>query len=231
MSKFSLDCVFPVTCLGCAAYDFWLCLNCQKKLAARATRHCPFCGIRTVVGESCPDCRGRHYLDGLLSFFSYADEFIQSIIKTWKYHGVKRLIGPISIIIKDELETAKREKYFLKNKNSLIVPIPLHKRRLRERGFNQSAQLAEQIAKILEMPAMEILTRRKPTSAQANLRGKARLTNTVDAFALSGLTEITGKNIILIDDVITTGSTLDQAACLLKNNGAASVWAITFAYG
>lgn len=221
----------PVVCLGCPAYDCWLCPACQKKVAPRPTSHCLFCGQKTIIGETCPLCRPERALDGLLSFFPYADDLIQSIIKTWKYRGVKNLTTGIGQMIKDGLLSARKQRYFLQSGDSLLVPVPLHKRRLRQRGFNQSELLAGEISKFLDIPVLGILGRRRATAPQAVLAGQDRQINTLAAFTLLPSARVADKTVILVDDVATTGATLAAAARVLKDGGASSVWAITFAYG
>ena len=231
--KFLLDCVFPVACLDCGAYDYWLCLDCRKKIKSRPTTACPFCGQPAVIGETCPLCRTEHYLDGLLSFFSYADEKVREIIKIWKYQGVASLIDPIGLLIKDDLLASKKDRYFLKNKNSVIVPIPLHKRRERERGFNQSALLAEIFAGHFSMPIEQNnLVRVKETKPQSELKNhESRFENIKKCFSVLTPKNLFGKNIFLIDDVSTSGATFLEAACVLKKSGARKIIALAAVKG
>jgi len=111
----------------------------------------------------------------------------------------------------------------------LIVPIPLHPVRLRERGYNQSALLSLSLSRHYGILHDEnVLIRPKMTHTQTELGAKQRWTNMEGAFRIQGSTDVKGKNIVLIDDLYTTGATLHNAAQVLKNAGAARVGALTF---
>ena len=109
-----------------------------------------------------------------------------------------------------------------------IVPLPLHRSRLRERGFNQSALLARSVAGHLGVPVVEALERVRPTRSQVGLGRAARKRNVADAFAARGVMRA-GLALGLVDDVATSGATLASAAAALHEAGAASVVAVTFA--
>ena len=114
--------------------------------------------------------------------------------------------------------------------NSIIIPTPLHKKRLLERGFNQSYLLATHISSQFNIPITNnILYRKKNIQHQANLNKKQRLKNIQNSFAIKNTKIIKNKSIVLIDDIITTGATLNEQAKLLKQNNARSVWAIVVA--
>ena len=111
----------------------------------------------------------------------------------------------------------------------LIVPVPLHPTRLRQRGYNQAALLARQFGRHSGIPVREnILARVRPTASQMTLDAKARRLNVMGAFQCTDR-QIGGKQLVLIDDVCTTGSTLDACACALQVEGAATVQALTLA--
>lgn len=114
--------------------------------------------------------------------------------------------------------------------NFIVTPIPLHKKRLNWRGFNQATMIAEYFAKRFGLEYKDLLIRTKYKTPQAKLGGAQRKENIIGCFAGSGK-EITGKAILLIDDVATTGSTLEEAAKTLKSAGAGQVWAIVAAKG
>jgi ComF family protein len=113
----------------------------------------------------------------------------------------------------------------------LLVPVPLHRRRERERGFNQSAVLAGELAGRTHLEMREVLERRRYTATQTQLDRRRRRQNLRDAFVLRKNADVTDLNILLVDDVLTTGSTLDACAGVLREAGAASVRALTVARG
>lgn len=249
------DLLFPIECLSCGQEGAWLCLSCQKNLPYKISRHCPHCGESTAWGEACTPCRRAKDLDGALSLIPYAEPLAQSLIHTWKYQGIKNLSNELGNfagagleIIKARLdkERSKIQLGFgrkdllsypllptlLLNKNTILTPVPLHKKKLRQRGFNQAHDLAQAIANKTGYQILDIIERQKHTTAQATLHETDRFTNIQNAFRLKDSAgDLTGKNILIVDDVITTGATIETMAKILKAAGASSVWALTIAYG
>ena len=111
----------------------------------------------------------------------------------------------------------------------VVIPVPLHKNRQDLRGFNQSELIARKLSKKLNLPGGCALARTKDTEAQVSLSREFRLTNLVGAFTCTDKEFITGKNILLVDDVATTLSTLNECARALKDAGAKKVWGIVVA--
>ncbi len=108
------------------------------------------------------------------------------------------------------------------------MPVPLHKSRMRQRGFNQSIEISRVIAKRLKLPIeYKAVTRKKPTAAQTGLDAKQRQKNIKGAFELTG--KINHKHILIVDDVITTGATVNELARLLKKNGVEQVGVLSIA--
>jgi ComF family protein len=109
----------------------------------------------------------------------------------------------------------------------VIIPVPLHKRRLRERGYNQSALLAERLGAVLHVPVLHnVLYRNRNTMSQTRLDAQARSRNVAGAFSCSG-SGVYNKRVLLIDDVCTTGATLNACGLALREGGAQRVWALT----
>lgn len=249
------DLLFPIACLDCGQEGAWLCLDCQKSLPYKISRHCPHCGATTAWGESCPPCRRVKSLDGALSIIPYAEPVAQSLIHAWKYQGIKNLsneLGNFVVsglnIVRTQLE--KNKTYLqtgfsradllsypllptlLLDKKTILVSVPLHKKKLRQRGFNQANELAETISNQTGYQILDIIERPKHTTAQATLHETDRFTNIQNAFRLKdGIGDLTNKNILIVDDVITTGATIETMAKILKTAGATSIWALTIAYG
>lgn len=249
------DLLFPLLCLNCGGEGAWLCADCRQKLPYKISRHCPHCGASTGWGETCSSCRQSKSLDGALSFTPYAEPLLQNLIQAWKYQGTRSLsnelgnfaLSGLAIInrrldkIKSQLSTGLKRidllhypllPTLLLDNHTSLAPVPLHKRKLRQRGFNQAHDLAQVIAQQTGYPVLDIVERTKHTTAQATLHDTDRFTNIQNAFRLKeGGGDLAGKNILIVDDVITTGATIESIAKILKAAGAASIWALTIAYG
>ncbi|EKE14572.1 MAG: phosphoribosyltransferase, partial [uncultured bacterium] len=196
---------------------------------------CPVCKRKLNQGTVCSHCQKNSFLDGVFFATSYENSICEELVKNFKYHHVTELKIPLSLIIIKYLNHLAKYSRFKKqifDLESILIPIPLHKKRLKERGFNQSELLAKEIAPVLGFKYLgEILIRKIYTQAQAELPKEERLHNIKDCFELKEKSEIKGKTIILIDDVFTTGATLQEAAKVLKKGGAKKVWGLTIAHG
>jgi len=174
------------------------------------------CGRPALDGITHPRCRTRYSLDGLTSFFHY-DGPVRKAIKAIKYRLVSDLAEECVSLIPD----------FSFPKRALLIPIPLHPKRFRDRGFNQAEVLGTILAKRLNIAVRtDILRRTRATMPQAEIKEKKkRLENMKNSFVSREIRE----NILLFDDVCTTGATLRNAAIALKQAGANHIWAITIA--
>ncbi len=173
------------------------------------------CGRLAFEGITHPYCRTRYSIDGLTSFFHY-DGPVRSAIKAIKYRLVSDLAEEfISLIPRTDF------------KNHIVVPIPLHPNRFRDRGFNQAEVLGTILAKWLNLTLRtDILRRVKETAPQAFIKKRAnRLENMKNIFNCKKLS----GNILLFDDVFTTGATRRSAAAVVKRSGARCVWAVFMA--
>ena len=242
IENFVLDTLFPISCISCGKKDVWLCESCFSQIKILPSQVCPYCE-KTISsnGATCAYCRSsflsqndKFFLDNLIVSSRYKE--ISSAVHLFKYNFVKDFSVPIGkILIKSYLSASL-------SLPDLIVPVPLHPRRLRWRGFNQSELLAEymseNIAPGISIPVFsDLITRKKYTAPQMKIRDyKKRKENISNAFAFSEKcsarekSEIfQGKNILLIDDIATTGSTLFECAKVLKKNGAQKVFAAVIA--
>ncbi len=229
---FLLDLIFPITCLVCGQSEKYLCHECQKKIIINKNFSCPNCKKTNNLGNYCQACQTKYELDGLWISGDYHDKALTTLIKKFKYSFNKNLAPLLANIIISFLEKNNLEEKndLLKNlENLIIVPVPLHKNKQRWRGFNQSELLANLIAKKLDINInTKNLIRHKDTKAQAKLNKKQRLNNVQNAFSWTGK-NLNKKNIILIDDVSSTGATLNNCAKVLKLNGAGNVWGLVLA--
>lgn len=227
-----LDTLFPISCLGCGMPKEYLCKECLSVFPRRERQRCPTCLKKTTPhGEACFDCSHLNALDGLFAGSFYRAPLVSHTLHTFKYSFIPGLAKPLGMWL------AERIREINLPLPGLILPVPLHPRRLRFRGFNQSALLAEVLANELT-PLLDttivrnVLLRTRYTKPQMKTHTKEeRLKNLLGAFALDtkSISLLQGKSIWLIDDVSTTGTTLEECATILKNAGAKSVFGIVVA--
>jgi ComF family protein len=210
--------LFFEVCPGCAeASPAGLCAVCRAALR-RVADACERCGLgRPVV--SCPR-RGRAWhVERVLAPFVYAAP-LDGYVHALKYRGARRLGRTLALALVDDLRDAARAV-------DALVPVPLHARRLRERGFNQAAEIARTLGRALERPVLLSGIRRRGTQAAQTGRGRAdRLENVASAFVVER--DLAGARLAIVDDVVTTGATANALAAVLRGAGAArcEVWAV-----
>ncbi len=208
-----LKIIFPRECYGCGQLDTLICSECLKRIP-----------LRPYQKEK---IRHQDYLDRVLISSFYSHPLVPKLIEQFKYYGQSDLALPLGQIM---LNFIKRNKLDKTLANFYLVPLPLHRRRLLERGFNQSKLLADFLSKSLSLPVIaDNLWRKKYRKQQVKLSAAKRLNNIKGAFAVHNKKELFGKKILLVDDVVTTGASLNEAAKILREAGVSSVWAITIA--
>jgi ComF family protein len=171
----------------------------------------------------CNRCQSQKWdIDGIRSVFQYEGAIRQAVIQ-FKYQSVKALAEPLADLMAQSLDNSSI-------KADMLIPVPSHPHRLRERGYNQAALLAGKLSRLTSIPVSErTLVRTKNTPQQAKTNSLAqRVENMSNAFACRSH-DLSGKRILLIDDVCTSGTTLNSCAIPLKAAGAASVHGITLA--
>jgi ComF family protein len=213
------DGLFAQDCLLCgqASGGEILCAACAGDLPRLPALRCPRCALPTALGETCGSCLAHppHY-DRTLAVFDYAFP-LDKLIQTFKYGHRLALAAYLG----KELTRLAQESG-LESKADLVVPLPLHPVRLRERGFNQALELARPVAGALGLPLdFRMCARIRHTPAQAGLAWKQREKNMRGAFHCAR--DLAGRRILLVDDVMTTGASLDECARTLKRRGAAEV--------
>lgn len=220
-----MELLYPprANCLGCSSplgnEDGWLCEDCQKRLKPIREMNVPICErcgspIR-VISEGCKRCAGwkRDEVDMARCCYVYAPP-VDGLIINFKYKGVYRLdefLGRKICEMIRELDIPKPD---------FLVPVPMHRRRLKQRGYNQAELLARVMEREMGWNAAELLKRPRFTRRQAKLSAKKRKHNLDKAFEVEG--NVAGLRILLIDDVLTTGATANRCARALKQSGA--VW-------
>ncbi len=220
---FLLDLIFPISCIICQKGEKYLCDECKEKIIIK--RGDDFSSYRDP-------CKTKDELDGLWISSDYQNKVLAILIKKLKYSFNKKLAPILGGLIIDFIKKNKLNKnnYLFNNlKNLIIIPVPLHKNKKKFRGFNQSELLAEIISKKFNLSMnTKNLIRHKNTKAQAKLNKKQRQVNVKNAFSWTG-NNLKNKNIILVDDVSSTRSTLNNCAKVLKTNDAQVVWGLVLA--
>jgi len=216
-----LDLLFPPHCVACGAVGSWFCEECIAKISMQLPPLCVSCGRPLASGSICRRCQREPLsLDGLRSVAWYKAPLSQAI-HSLKYGGVRVLAAPLGALMATYLTQ-------LSLPADVLVPVPLHRSRQRQRGYNQSRLLAEEMALRVGLPVVEGLTRQRDTPAQVHLSRHQRLTNVQGAFRTTDA-DLGGKRVLLVDDVCTTGATLAACAQALASSDARSVWALTLA--
>jgi ComF family protein len=217
-----LDLLLPLKCLGCGREGDLICPSCRQSLPIIKLPLCQRCGAASNEGNLCHSCINYPLtIDGIRSVFQFQGTIRQAILQL-KYRRLKAVAAPLSQLLAEYLGSHPL-------KGEVIIPVPLHPKRLRERGYNQASLLAKELSRLIGLPVMEdTLVRVKDAVPQARtLSAVQRRRNVQGAFICHQRLE--GRQILLVDDVCTTGATLDACATALKEAGAASVWGLTAA--
>ena len=219
-----LDLALPQRCLVCGRFGAALHPQCLDELPRADGVRCPRCWApsrRTDSGTLCDRCAEDEQVDGLDALrarFRFAGTARRSVIEG-KFQGVTTLLESLASPLADEVQSNWRL--------DVVVPIPLAPARRRQRGFNQSELVARRIAEVHGLPLrLDLLERARETDAQAALDAQHRQQNVRGAFVARG---VTGLRVLLVDDVTTTGATLNEAARALKAAGATHVFALALA--
>lgn len=223
--------LWPVTCPFCGKINQnGVCLSCQKKVEALLVREprCLKCGKPVRYGEQeyCYDCaHTRHSYDRGISLWLHKEPVSTSIYR-FKYHNQRFYASFYA------LRAASRYSTLIKRWNpQLIVPIPLHPRRRRERGYNQAELLSEELGRILGIPvAKGLIERVQNTLPQKVLDNKKRKQNMERAF-VTKVPLVNLRSVLVVDDIYTTGTTIDAIARVLKVRGVQKVYFLTISIG
>lgn len=235
---FVLDTVFPIACLGCGSFSTisrkgYLCKSCLRLIPIKKELECIGCRTKSLLGKTCARCQNWS-LDHLFVVSDYKNKVLEKTIKAFKYRFIIDLAESIHPLIKRYIRFLIREKHFnIIADNPIIIPVPLHYRRSNWRGFNQAEVIAEIIAKITNLKTDQAtLIRSSVSKPQAEINKKSeRLKNMSNQFKISNDIRIRGENLLLVDDVCTTGATLNECAKILKESGAKKVIGFVIARG
>jgi len=217
-----LDLLFPPRCVSCREIGSLLCTKCRDEFELVEPPLCPHCGRPMTSDRLCSLCRREPLqIDGIRSV-AYFEGTLREVIHHFKYYNKQDLAIPLGKLMGD---------YWEKNPlpAEIIVPVPLHVDRLRERGYNQAALLAREFGRSTGLPISEnSLVRVRATRPQVELSVQERKENVCDAFRCSSA-ELKDRRVLLIDDVCTTGATLEACSIALRQADVRSVWALTLA--
>ncbi len=228
-----LDLLFPPFCPCCEAplgegRQDPLCGPCWRGILPITPPWCPACGFPYPVGAEaflCERCHRRPPPYASARAAAYYREPLRTAIHALKYRGKMALARPLGQFMAEaglkhlDLETVDG-----------LVPVPLHPERLTERGFNQATLLAREVGRRWSIPVLvRLLARVVPTQPQSNLSEAERRRNVRGAFALRQPARVSGRHLLLIDDILTTGATVAECARALRAGGAASVGVFTLA--
>jgi len=233
MIKFIFDVLFPPYCLGCKKEGSWrwLCDDCFSTIEILEYQYCPFCKIRLRTFERRCQLHSKKNLNGLYFATSYENLLVKNLIQKFKYPPFLKELSPslASLIIVHFILLGK-EKISKIFSNSVFIPVPLFKSREKWRGFNQAEKIAKILSEFFKVPLLENnLIKIKKTQPQVELSKEKREGNIKEAFIIKNENLIKGKKIFLIDDVFTTGSTMEECARILKKAGTKEVFGITVA--
>ena len=257
--EFLLDLFFPKFCLGCRKEGVYLCDDCRALLDITEFDYCLcntkpqrlslspphqtelWCGDKQKSGK-CNRCQYKK-LSGLYFALPYKEKALtKKLIYQFKYQPyLKDLAKTLASILIEHLVISGKNTDEIWNPKGIpgvLIPVPLDKKKLKTRGYNQSEELAKELSKTLKIPVISnVLTKIKATKPQMELSKSEREKNLLEAFAVktpencgvSDTPQFSGKKVFLVDDVYTTGSTMEECAKVLRNAGAKQVWGIAIA--
>lgn len=219
---------FPPTCLRCGTEGIWLCASCGQTIPDRLYCWCPDCAALVDAQH----VRRNHTLPvaNVYSLLPYQESWVSAAIWAAKYQGAYRIMRRFGQLLADRADALRLDPATM-----VVSFVPLHVRRRRERGFDQAEELAAAFARCTGLPIAQVVERNKATTSQATLPAAERRQNMTDAFRQLRIDQntdcvVSKKNVILLDDVVTTGSTVTAVAALLQRLGAHSVTVLTVAY-
>lgn len=210
--------------MKCGVEGDWLCCDCRHAAVdCLPFQVCPACLHMSKNGLVCPDCQGKWDCKGLLVLFC-SSEFLRKIIHQYKYAGICDLDIPISQMVFDA--------GFRGGDFDLVTAVPLTRTREMWRGYNQSRRLARLLSKKMGVEYIDVLQRKGKSRAQVFLDKNMRRKNVEGVFGLRVLGQVVkNKKILIVDDVCTTGATINECAKVLKESGAELVFGLVLVRG
>jgi competence protein ComFC len=234
---FCLDFLFPKKCLLCEEEGSYLCFKCFKSVK-RSPLRCPGCKKESKNGGLCNYCKYKFSFEGVLSLGDFKDKKLNLLIRKYKYGFIKDLgevLGELLFLLfinnakKNPILKREGNLYlFEKEEELVLIPVPLSKERFRWRGFNQSLVLCRYVSKRSKIRLQTDMIKIKNKKSQVGLSKKERMINNKNLFKWKG-SSLKDIKVIVVDDVYTTGSTLNEIAIELKKHQAKEVWGLVIA--
>jgi competence protein ComFC len=223
-----LDFLFPKYCVNCRKVGDYICPNCFSFISFDAEMICLVCNRPSFDGLTHPGCKNKYTIDGAFCAVAYKG-IVKKLIYNFKY---KPYLADLKNSLVELFYESLIQQELFQNAlgfSPILVPTPLSPKRLRQRGYNHSELLAQGLADRFKLKISNVLQRTRETKSQFGLNLKQRKENLKDAFALNTGYSIPNTNVFLVDDILTTGSTLLETARILKRQGARKVYGLTLA--
>lgn len=216
-ARTALDLLYPERCAGCHAFGTSLCARCEATLVPIGREgRCPFCAAKWDRPMHCDRCYALHHIERIDAAFEM-EGLARQLVHGLKYRRIRSLAVPMARHLEPFAAAYREAAWFA---------VPLHRSRLRDRGFNQSELLLEALG--LASPPGSGLRRERKTERQVGRASRERRANVAGAFSYRG-EPLDGRDVVLIDDVVTTGATVAECANVLRDYGARRVWVVCFA--
>ncbi|MFH1657337.1 MAG: phosphoribosyltransferase family protein [bacterium] len=224
----ALNVLFPKICLNCGKEGDYVCGECSVFIG-EAALICPVCNKSNFTGQRHLHCSARSGLDGLVNIWEY-EGIIKEVFKNIKYKRVSHMAPEFTAKAFEAIakDTGRFQSFlsFLFSENTHIAYVPMYKKKEKQRGFNQAKLIAEEMGKISGKKVVSLLIKTKETSSQTKLDKEARSKNLKDAFEYCEKT-ILPSQIVLVDDIWTTGATMRECCRILKKAGVQKIWGFT----
>lgn len=228
-----LDFLFPKYCVNCKKFGDYLCADCFSRLSFDTKNICLICGSPSYNGLTHPRCYKKYSVEGSFTGLVF-NSVSKKLVYQFKYKpnltDLRKFIG--DLLYESLIQNEEFGKVINKTNNLVFVPIPLSSKKLRTRGYNQAEILAKELARKFNLEVINCLERIRDTRSQVGLNKKERRENIKGAFEIKikdQKSKLKNKNVILVDDVLTSGATISEACRVLKMEGAKKVWAAAFA--
>lgn len=221
-----IDWLFPKRCVACKKIGDYFCADCFSRMSFSVKLLCIECNRNVIDGLTHTSCKKNDSIDGVFAAVVYSS-VMKKALYTFKYppyvSDLKNSLGELFY------EGIIQHEAFIHSltENSVFMPIPLHPQKFKKRGYNHAALLAKDLSKRLAISYSDILIRKKMTMPQFGLSKHQRGENMRDAFSLK--VPISAQTVFLIDDILTSGSTMKEAAKVLKESGVTYVWGLVLA--
>ncbi len=221
--RITKDLIFPKQCFSCKAWGNFICATCNQTLKSQTFQRCIICQKPSLGGWTHPKCNNRFRPDRLITIFDYQDSTLSRLINTAKSSLVPEIFRELAVVSCTRLEV--QSPYW---RQFVLCPIPQTRSKSRWRGFNQSELIAKEFGQQFQMAIDRILIKSRSTKQQKQLNKQQRTSNLRQAFQISQ-PEYIPRQVLLIDDITTTGSTFLEATKVLKKAGATTIWCVAIA--